>query len=61
MFGSFEEIFLPSAARSRDELEKQKLVGEAVPAPTDPPVLDPPGLATDEPGTRFTGKVVIHR
>jgi hypothetical protein len=61
MFGSFEEIFLPSAARSREELEKQKLVGEAAPAPTEPPRLDPPGLATDEPGRRFTGKVVIRR
>jgi hypothetical protein len=61
MFGSFEEIFNPSAARSREELEKQKLVGVAAPAPTDPPLLDPPGLTTDEPGQRFTGKVVIHR
>ena len=60
-FGALEEIFLPSGATARDELENQKLVGEAAPAPTDPPRLDPPGLITDGPGQRFTGKVVIHR
>jgi hypothetical protein len=58
-FGAFEEIFLPSAAKARDELDNQKLVGEAAPAPTDPPRLDPPGLITDGPSKRFTGKVVI--
>jgi hypothetical protein len=58
-FGAFEEIFLPSASKARDELDNQKLVGEAAPAPTDPPRLDPPGLITDGPSKRFTGKVVI--
>ena len=58
-FGGLDEFFHPSAANARDELERQKTVGPAAPAPADPPLLDPPGPATDEPDKRFTGKVVI--
>jgi hypothetical protein len=61
VFGGFDEIFLPSASKAREELESQKLVGEALPAPTDPPELEPVGLVTDDPSTRFRGKIVIRR
>lgn len=61
MFGALEEIFHPSAAKARDERERQKLVGQPAPAPGDPPLLDPPGPSSDGPDRRFTGKVVIRR
>jgi hypothetical protein len=59
VFGALEEIFFPSAAKAREERDNQKLIGETAPAPADPPRLDPPGLITDGPSKRFTGKVVI--
>jgi hypothetical protein len=60
-FGGLEAIFNPSAVKARDEIEKQKLIGEALPSPADPPQLDPAGEITDQPGERFKGKIVIRR
>jgi hypothetical protein len=48
VFSAVEMVFAPNAARARKELERQRVIGQPVPSPADPPVLDPEARA----GTR---------
>jgi len=57
-----DEVFNPSAAQAREDLDRQKTVGEERPAPADlgdRPQLGRPDENATDPARRYRGKVVI--
>jgi hypothetical protein len=66
VFGVVEAVFAPAAHDAREELQRQKRVGERNPADTDPPDAGAPGrapkiVAPGRAGTPFSGSIQLSR